>query len=245
MDLSFAKGLQGCGKAPTWDETASVWIQGLLLVSSRAQRWTSFPFCSVVVSALSLSLGFLTLHLPACWDSWQTFSLLGAPFSKCSFGASPQMGLLWPRGWHSEGSDRSQLWRKPKAISQAQTLINNSYWWLSWKRNLPAVQETVFNPWVRKISWRRALATHSIILAWENPIDTGAWWATVPGAAESDTTKQWSPHTPLSERFLGSVQWMLEKLLSLPGFYRRGIWALERLHHLTKVTESVMGPESV
>ena len=77
-----------------------------------------------------------------------------------------------------------------KAISQAQTLINNSYWWLSWKRNLPAVQETVFNPWVRKISWRRALATHSIILAWENPIDTGAWWATVPGAAESDTTKQ-------------------------------------------------------
>ena len=49
---------------------------------------------SVVVSALSLSLGFLTLNLPACWDSWQTFSLLGAPFSKCSFGASPQMGLL-------------------------------------------------------------------------------------------------------------------------------------------------------
>ena len=39
------------------------------------------------------------------------------------------------------------------------------------------------------------IATHSSILAWENPVDTGAWQATVQGA-----TKSWtglSVHTSL------------------------------------------------
>ena len=31
------------------------------------------------------------------------------------------------------------------------------------------------------------MATRSSILAWENPIDTGAWWATVHGVAKSRT----------------------------------------------------------
>ena len=32
--------------------------------------------------------------------------------------------------------------------------------------------------------------THSNILAWENPMHRGAWWATFHGVTESDTTER-------------------------------------------------------
>ena len=31
------------------------------------------------------------------------------------------------------------------------------------------------------------MATHSRVVAWENPMDGGAWWATVHGVAKSRT----------------------------------------------------------
>ena len=35
------------------------------------------------------------------------------------------------------------------------------------------------------------MATHSSILAWENPMDRGAWWDTAHGVTkESDMTEQ-------------------------------------------------------
>ena len=47
------------------------------------------------------------------------------------------------------------------------------------------MQET----WVRSLDWKDALqeemATSSSILAWKNPMDRGAWWATVHGAERS------------------------------------------------------------
>ena len=45
-----------------------------------------------------------------------------------------------------------------------------------------------FDPWVRKIPWRR----HGNPLQYsclENPMDRGAWQATVPGLTESNTTE--------------------------------------------------------
>ena len=44
---------------------------------------------------------------------------------------------------------------------------------------------------VRSLGWEDSLekkpATHSSILAWGNPMDRGAWWATVHGVVKSRT----------------------------------------------------------
>ena len=54
-------------------------------------------------------------------------------------------------------------------------------------KNLPAMQET----WVQFLGWEdpleKEMAIHSSILAWKNPMDRGAWWATVHGVAKSQT----------------------------------------------------------
>ena len=39
------------------------------------------------------------------------------------------------------------------------------------------------------------MAPHSSILAWENPMDRGAWCTTVYGVAGSDAAEQLSMHT--------------------------------------------------
>ena len=44
--------------------------------------------------------------------------------------------------------------------------------------------------WARSLGWEdpleEGMATHSCILAWRNPVDRAAWWATVHGI-----TKTW------------------------------------------------------
>ena len=48
---------------------------------------------------------------------------------------------------------------------------------------------TVWETRVQSLGWEDPLeeeiATHSSILAWENPMDGGAWWATAHGVAKS------------------------------------------------------------
>ena len=54
-------------------------------------------------------------------------------------------------------------------------------------KNMPAVQET----WVQPLGWKdpleEGMATHSSILAWEIPMDRGAWQATVHWVAKNQT----------------------------------------------------------
>ena len=56
-------------------------------------------------------------------------------------------------------------------------------------KNPPAMGET----WVRSLGWEdpleEGMETHSSILAWKIPMDRGAWWATVHGVTELDTTE--------------------------------------------------------
>ena len=55
-------------------------------------------------------------------------------------------------------------------------------------KNLPAVQETRFDPWVGKIpgEGNGNSLQYSCL---ENSMDRGAWHATVHGVAESDMTE--------------------------------------------------------
>jgi len=46
-----------------------------------------------------------------------------------------------------------------------------------------------FDPWVGKNSWRRAWKPTPVFLPGESHGQRGAWWATVHGVAESDTTE--------------------------------------------------------
>ena len=54
-------------------------------------------------------------------------------------------------------------------------------------KRLPTMRETR----VQSLGWEdlldKEMATHSSILAWKNPIDGGAWQATVNGVAKSQT----------------------------------------------------------
>ena len=47
------------------------------------------------------------------------------------------------------------------------------------------------------------MATHSSMLAWRIPMDSGAWWATVHGVSERDITEQ-----------LSTAQWQKMKIMA-------------------------------
>ena len=64
-------------------------------------------------------------------------------------------------------------------ISHSQVLI--AVWGDDWVS--VAVGTLLFAP--PDIALEKEMAAHSSVLAWKNPMDRGAWWATVCGVAKS------------------------------------------------------------
>jgi len=58
--------------------------------------------------------------------------------------------------------------------------------WLSGKEIACQCRRCSFNPWVRKIPWRRKWQPISVLFL-ENPMDRGAWHSTVHGVIKSWT----------------------------------------------------------
>ena len=54
-------------------------------------------------------------------------------------------------------------------------------------KNLPAMQETQVQSLGGEDPLEKGMATHSSILTWKNPMDRGAWCATVRGITKSQT----------------------------------------------------------
>ena len=79
-------------------------------------------------------------------------------------------------------------------VSRLVNQIQGLPWWLSSKESACQCRRHRFNPWVRKIPWRRKWQ-HTPVFFLENPMDGGAWQATLPGVAkESDLTECLNHH---------------------------------------------------
>ena len=55
-------------------------------------------------------------------------------------------------------------------------------------KNLPAMWETQVQSLGQEDTLEEETVTHSSILAWESPMDRGAWWATVHGVVKASNT---------------------------------------------------------
>ena len=78
------------------------------------------------------------------------------------------------------------------ALSPAGSLSLPSYWlprWLSGKESTCQCRRYGFNPWLRKIPWRRKWQPTPIFLPWESHGQGGLVGYSLWGCKESDTTE--------------------------------------------------------
>ena len=57
--------------------------------------------------------------------------------------------------------------------------------------NIGGIKRWEFDPWVRKIPWRRACQPTPVFYSCLNPMDRGVWQATVHGITKSQTWLKW------------------------------------------------------
>ena len=90
-----------------------------------------------------------------------------------------------------------------------------------------------FNPWVRKISWRRKWQPTPVFFAWRTPMDRGSWQATVHGVAKSQTrlSKFTFTFSRITQMFVPKKAVLLD--------YKRTLLLLQTLRWLTGETTKV------
>ena len=81
------------------------------------------------------------------------------------------------------GSSTARWWMCPASPASARLMLT---WFLTGFVGtmilLPAIRETWVPPLSQEDPLEEGMAPHSSILALENPMDRGAWWATVHGS---------------------------------------------------------------
>jgi len=82
------------------------------------------------------------------------------------------------------GGYGNDLDRRTSIIAHLEASVSTPElpWWLSGRESTCQSRRLLFNPWVRRIPWRRKwqLLQYTCL---GNPMDRGAWWATVHGVA--------------------------------------------------------------
>ena len=93
-------------------------------------------------------------------------------------------------------------------------------------KNLPAMQSPSFNPWVRKIPWRREWQPTPVFLPGEFHRQRSLAGYSSWGRKELDTTEQLPFTFPQP----------YESMVLPSPFYRQGNKSIERLNNLSRVT---------
>ena len=97
-------------------------------------------------------------------------------------------------------------------------------------KNLPAMQENRAQSLGRDDPLEKGITTHSSLLAWRNPMDRGAWRATVHGVAKSRTRlKQVSMQARTFTSFTATSmsQWFPSLINGLTGVRTGTVWVTE------------------
>ena len=106
-------------------------------------------------------------------------------------------------------------------------------WYYWWRICLPMQEMQETQVW--SLGWEDPLeeemATHSSILAGNNPINRGAWWATVHGVAKSCTRrKQLSMHAQQSPEMGNDDYFIVHQMLARKGPARDSLYLTHHLH---------------
>ena len=150
-----------------------------------------FDFAASLVGSLSCLLHFISYHLPSdIRKHWGILQSSGSQILERAMNSIPRFSFELSC-WLAEGtwthhfpSLSFSFLSAQKGIHEVPPLYCPVPWWLSWLKNLPALQETQ----VWSLSWENSLekemATHCTILAWGIP------WTEEPGGLSSTGSQE-------------------------------------------------------
>jgi len=135
----------------------------------------------------SLSLG-TTKEVPMFFEMWRTVTV---PNLDGLYLPLLDKGIVWLSNLEKEDYKHCGF---PRWYSRKESICQ-------WGRH----RRFKFNPWIRKIPWRRKYPLMTVIFFFfflENPMDRGACWATVGGVAKNRIWLSMNKQTPSVRNFI-------------------------------------------